>query len=66
MFLIIFAFFCVAFSDAARVDATEAQKTAILWNKLSAYQNATGISSEEMTSIWEKSRELSQKRTVRG
>ena len=66
MFLIIFAIFCISVSNAGRVGATEAQKTAALWNKLSAYQNATGISSEEITSIWEKSRELSQKKTVRG
>ena len=66
MFLIIFAIFCISVSNAGRVGATEAQKTAALWNKLSAYQNATGISSEEMSSIWEKSRDMTLKRTGRG
>ena len=63
MFLIYFTFFVLQVSDAAFAQSTQ---TKVLWEKLNAYKNATGISAEKMISIWEKSQEFSKERSVKG
>ena len=63
MVLIYFTFFALQVSDAAFAQSTQ---TEVLWAKLNAYKNATGISTEKMISIWEKSQEFSKERSVKG
>ena len=66
MLLINFAFFCIALSDAARLDESEKRPSEALWTKLKAYQNATGISNDETMRIWESTKEFAQKSSTRG
>ena len=64
MLLINFAFFCIALSDAARLDESEKRPSEALWTKLKAYQNATGISNDETMRIWESTKEFAQKSII--
>ena len=66
MILIYFTFFYIVSSNADFARSQQKMPTEALWAKLKAYQNATGISTEKMISIWERSQEFSQDTSVKG
>ena len=66
MVLIYFTFFYIALSNADFARSQQKMPTEALWAKLKTYQNATGISTEKMISIWERSQEFSQESSVKG
>ena len=66
MILIYFTFFYIVSSNADFARSQQKMPTEALWAKLKAYQNATGISTEKMISIWERSQEFSQDSSVKG
>lgn len=66
MVLIYFTFFYIALSNADFARSQQKMPTKALWAKLKTYQNATGISTEKMISIWERSQEFLHESSVKG